>query len=90
MIISPIYPLLYHHLSIELLSNVVFSRIVGMVVTSICTYQYTLIKDYGKILFVVYGASRLGYSLQLLWEGSLYKLQESYPYAITFLEKEAM
>jgi len=50
-----------------------------------------LIKDYGKILFVVYGASRLGFSLQLLsWEGSLHNLQSNYPYAVTFLEKEAI
>ena len=89
-IISPIYPLLYHHLSTELLQNVILSRIIGMVVTSICIYQYILIRDYGKILFVVYGASRLGYSLHLLYSGSLYKLQSNYPYAITFLEKEAM
>lgn len=90
MIISPIYPLIYHHLSHELLSNVIFSRMVGILVTIVCIYQYTLIRDYGKILFVVYGASRLGFSLQLLWEGSLYNLQSNYPYAITFLEKEAI
>jgi len=90
MIISPIYPLLYHHFSHSLLQNEIFSRMVGMVVTSICIYQYILIRDYGKVLFVVYGASLLGYSLHLLWEGSLFNLQSNYPYAITFLEKEAM
>jgi len=90
MILSPIYSLLYHHLSTELLSNVLFSRVIGMIVTSICIYQYILIRDYGKILFVVYGASRLGFSLHLLWLGSLYNLQLIYPYAITFLEKEAI
>ena len=93
MILSPIYPLVYRFASNALLQNVLFTRFVGGLVALVCWYQYILIRDYGKILFVIYGGSRLGFSLHVLLSGnSLYTLTQEmyYPYAITYLEKEAI
>ena len=93
MILSPIYPLVYRFASNALLQNVLFTRFVGGMVALVSWYQYILIRDYGKILFVIYGGSRLGFSLHLLLSGnSLYTLTQEmyYPYAITYLEKEAI
>lgn len=90
MIISATYPLIYRHASDDVLQNVLLSRMVGGIVAILSLCQYTLIRDHGKALFIIYGGSMLGYSLHLLWSGSLYLLREDYPYAINFLEKEAV
>ena len=94
MILSPLYPLVYRFASNELLQNVLFTKIVSGLVALVCWYQYTLIRDYGKVLFIIYGGSRLGFSLHaLLSRGStLYTLTQDtyYPYALTYLEKEAI
>lgn len=90
MIITSIYPLLYRYAREEVLKDVVVSTLVGGSMTLVCYYQYILIRDYGKVLFIIYGGSRLGYSIHLLWTGSLYNLQLDYPYALEYLEKEAI
>jgi len=90
-ILAVAYPLIHRHSSEGVLKNVMFSRAVGAVVATVAYYQYTLIRDYGKTLFIVYGGSKLGYSLHLMLSGdSLYSLKEDYPYAMEYLEKEAL
>ena len=49
-----------------------------------------MIRDYGKALFIVYGGSKLGFSIHLLYAGSFASLRDHYPYAIDYLEKEAL
>ena len=50
-------------------------------------YQYTLIRDYGKALFVVYGGSKLGFSLHLLLLAGSNNNTEN---ALEYLEKESL
>lgn len=90
LILCAVYPLMYRHLPDDMLQDTTFCRAVAAMVVSITLYQYTLIRDYGKALFIVYGGSKLGFSLQLMFNGSLYSLRESSPYLLNFFEKEAL
>jgi hypothetical protein len=90
LILCAFYPLMYRHLSDDILQDTTFCRAVAILGALISLYQYELIKDYGKVLFIVYGGSKLGFSLQLLYVGSLFSLRESYPYILNFFEKEAL
>lgn len=96
-ILSAIYPLLYRYLQqqpeqaqIMLLDDAILSRLIGALILLVALYQYTLIRDYGKALFIVYGGSKLGFSLHLLYTGSFASLRDNYPPAIAYLEKEAL
>lgn len=90
LILCAVYPLMYRHLPDDMLQDTTFCRAVAAMVVLITLYQYTLIRDYGKALFIVYGGSKLGFSLQLMFNGSLYSLRESSPYLLNFFEKEAL
>lgn len=90
LILCPVYPLMYRQLPVDLLTDAVFCRGVAFIVLLTTLYQYTLIRDYGKALFIVYGGSRLGFSLHVLYHGSLYSIRETHPYILNFLEKEAL
>ena len=84
-ILCAVYPLAARLLSEELLQSAAFCRAVGAVVLAVTAFQYRLIRDYGRALFIIYGASKLGYSLRVLLTGSL-----SDETAIAFVEKEAL
>ena len=84
-ILCAVYPLAARHLSEDWLQSAAFCRAVGAVVLALSMFQYRLIRDYGRALFVIYGGSKLGYSLNALLTGSL-----SDETAIAFLEKEAL
>ena len=91
-ILSAIYPLLYRYLNRHetILDDATTARLIGALILSVTLYQYTLIRDYGKALFIVYGGSKMGFSLHLLSTGSFSSLGNQYPYAIDYLEKEAL
>ena len=95
-ILSAIFPLLYRCLQQHpeqaqiILDDAMLSRLIGASILLVALYQYTLIRAYGKALFIVYGGSKLGFSLHLLFVGSFSSLREQYPYAIDYLEKEAL
>ena len=95
-ILSATYPLLYRYLQQKpdqaqiILDDAILSRLIGASILLVTLYQYTLIRDYGKALFIVYGGSKLGFSLHLLYVGSFSSLREQYPCAIDYLEKEAL
>ena len=96
-ILSAIYPLLYRYLDQQqsertrsILDDATVSRVIGGSILLVALYQYTLIRDYGKALFIVYGGSKLGFSLHLLYAGSFVSLRDNYPFAMEYLEKEAL
>ena len=85
-LLSAIYPLL-HRYRADLLDDATAARWIGALVGLVALYQYTLIRDYGKALFVVYGGSKLGFSLHLLlFVGS----NDAKEYALEYLEKESL
>jgi len=84
-ILCAVFPLAARHLGEDVLQSAVFCRAVGAVVLALSSFQYRLIRDYGRALFIVYGGSKLGYSLHVLLTGSL-----SDETAIAFIEKEAL
>ncbi|KAL7440803.1 hypothetical protein ACHAXM_007479 [Skeletonema potamos] len=90
LLLCAVYPLMYRHLPDDILQDSMFCRVVSAMTLAVTFYMYTLIKDYGKGLFILYGGSKLGFSLHLLCTGSLYSLRESYPYIVNFFEKEAL
>mmetsp|Transcript_16654 Transcript_16654/g.25375 ORF Transcript_16654/g.25375 Transcript_16654/m.25375 type:complete len:379 (-) Transcript_16654:399-1535(-) len=88
-VLSAAYPLLFRFPS-SFLQNALYSRMVGGTFALVALYQFILIRDYGPALFIVYGGSKLGFSLHVLWSGSLWAMHEKYPYAMEYLEKEAV
>ena len=90
LILCAIYPLMYRCLPDDTLQDTVFCRAVAVAMVAVTLHMYTLIKDYGRALFIVYAGSKIGFSLQVLFTGSLYSLRESYPYIVNFFEKEAL
>eukprot|EP00986_Skeletonema_menzelii_P001539 scaffold407_cov142-Skeletonema_menzelii.AAC.2 len=90
LILCAVYPLMYRYLPNETLQDVVISKAVAVVVVAVCVWMYNVFKYYGKGLFVLYSGTRFGFSLQVLFTGSLYSVRQSYPYIVNFLEKEAL
>ncbi len=90
LILCAVYPLMYRHLPDDILQDTTFCRSVAAMVLLTTLYQYTLIRDYGKALFIVYGGSKLGFSIHLILNGSLYSMRKTYPYVLNFFEKEAL
>lgn len=90
MVLCAAYPLLYRGLTVAQLQDPILSRVVASLVLTLSLFQYTLIRDYGKALFIVYGASKFGFSLQVLWLGSLEAVWDRFPFAVEFLDKEAL
>ncbi len=89
MTLSSAYPLLYHYLPVAVLQDTPLSILIALSILGVTIVQYRLIRDYGRIIFLVYGGSKMAFSIQVLWSGTLDAVQKQYPFAITFLEKES-
>ena len=85
-LLSAIYPLIRRYRG-DLLDDATAARWIGASVGLVALYQYTLIRDYGKALFVVYGGSKLGFSLHLLLLAGSNNNTEN---ALEYLEKESL
>ena len=81
---------MYRYLPDETLHDAVFSRAVAAAVVALSVYMYQIFKVYAKGLFFLYAGTQFGFSLQVLFTGSLYSLRQSYPYIVNFFEKEAL
>ena len=86
-LLSAIYPLIRRYQA-DLLDDATAARWIGALVGLVALYQYTLIRNYGKALFVVYGSSKLGFSLHLLLLAG--SNNTAYMYALEYLEKESL
>jgi len=90
LILCAVYPLMYRYLPDETLRDTVLSRAVAAAMVAATVCMYNILKVYGKGLFILYAGTKFGFSLQVLFAGSLYSLRESYPHLVNFFEKEAL
>lgn len=81
---------MYRHLPDETLQDAVISRLVAMAVVALSVHMYLIFKVYALGLFFLYAGTQFGFSLHVLFTGSLYSLRQSYPYIVNFFEKEAL
>ena len=58
LILCAVYPLLYRYLPKDTLRDTVFCRAVAAIMVVVTDHMYTLIKDYGRALFIVYAGSK--------------------------------
>ena len=90
LIICAVYPLMYRYLPDDRLQDIAFCRIVAGWMVVMTLHMHGIFKAYGKGLFILYAGTKLGFSLHVLFSGSLYAVRESYPDVVNFLEKEAL
>jgi len=90
LILCAVYPLMYRYLPDETLQDAMVSRIVAAAVVALSVHMYQIFKVYALGLFILYAGTQFGFSLHVLYTGSLYSIRQSYPYIVNFFEKEAL
>merc|ERR1712238_14566 len=95
MILFSLFPLVLQYSPRSVLEDRTFSTIVALLFISGSFLVYNLIKDYGKILFVVYGFTPMALGISILIHcvgqqgGTIASFNENYPLVLDRIEKEA-
>lgn len=93
MILFSMFPLVTYYCPEYLVDNHTFSIFFALLLIAGSTYVYNLIKDYSKILFVVYGLTPMALGISILFccghGGTVKSFNEYYPLVIDRIEKES-
>merc|ERR1712238_583353 len=94
-ILFSLFPLVLQYSPRSVLEDRTFSTIVALLFISGSFLVYNLIKDYGKILFVVYGFTPMTLGISILIHcvgqqgGTIASFNENYPLVLDRIEREA-
>eukprot|EP00985_Skeletonema_marinoi_P009397 scaffold4385_cov90-Skeletonema_marinoi.AAC.3 len=67
LILCAVYPLLCRYLPDDTLQDTVFCRAAAAAMVAVTVHMYTLIKDYGRALFIVYAGGAAHFMLRGVW-----------------------
>jgi len=94
MILFSLFPLILQYSPKSILEDRTFSTIIGLLLIAGSFLVYNLIKDYGKVLFVVYGFTPMALGISILiycvgqQGGTIASFNENYPLVLDRIKKK--